>query len=246
MGFTTAVTSGFRNYANFKGRASRSEYWWWALFSLLVQAGSSSFSEGVGGIASLALLLPSVAVAVRRMHDTNRRGWWILVPIVNLVFALTKSEINGNRFGQPYGYVEPAAPETAVAPTERMPPPAPTPSNLGHQAQKSDRKIDTYEKFLAVQQGFEDKYTRLSAEAGAVLTLLRENPNRPDAKSLKDEHESLTKQIQKLQISETNFKVENKEFAERYAHEGIFLRRGHNLIKQGEVAYEEALARRRR
>jgi uncharacterized membrane protein YhaH (DUF805 family) len=101
VSFVAAVQSGFRNYATFRGRATRSEYWWWALFSLLIQAGLSGFSDSLGTLASLALLLPSIAVAIRRMHDTDHRGWWILVPIVNLVFSLTKSDQGENRFGPP-------------------------------------------------------------------------------------------------------------------------------------------------
>jgi len=66
-----------------------------------VQAGISSFSEDLGGLVTFALLLPSIAVAVRRMHDTDHRGWWMLVPIVNLVFSLTKSDSGANRFGPP-------------------------------------------------------------------------------------------------------------------------------------------------
>ena len=102
MSFTNAIKSGFRNYANFKGRATRSEYWWWTLFNLLITSVSSSFvNQDFGNLVSLALLLPSIAVAVRRMHDVNRRGWWVLVPIVNLVFALTASKQEQNQWGPP-------------------------------------------------------------------------------------------------------------------------------------------------
>ena len=102
MSFVESIKSGFRNYANFKGRASRREYWWWALFNVLVTAiASSLFGDNFSGAVSLALLLPSIAVAVRRMHDVNRRGWWLLVPIVNLVFALTASKQEQNQWGPP-------------------------------------------------------------------------------------------------------------------------------------------------
>lgn len=50
---------------------------------------------------SVALILPSVAVGVRRLHDTDRRGWWLLFPIVNIVMLLQQSSIGGNRFGPP-------------------------------------------------------------------------------------------------------------------------------------------------
>ena len=101
MSFFDSIKSGFRNYANFKGRAGRAEYWWWALFNVLITAIVSGFSDNLSSAVSLALLLPSVAVAVRRMHDVNRRGWWVLVPIANLVFALTKSKPEQNQWGPP-------------------------------------------------------------------------------------------------------------------------------------------------
>ena len=88
MSFISAIQSGIRNYAKFKGRASRSEYWWWTLFTFLVQIAVSGFGDGIGGVVSLAILLPSLAVQVRRLHDTNRTGWWILWPIVSLGIAL--------------------------------------------------------------------------------------------------------------------------------------------------------------
>jgi hypothetical protein len=138
VGFITAVQSGLRNYARFSGRATRSEYWWWFLFSVLVQGIISVLSENLGYFISFALLLPSMAVAVRRMHDTDHRGWWALIPIVNFVFALSKSDASENRFGRPYGYIEPAAPVTDVARTQQMPPPAPI-SSVRHQFQKSEK-----------------------------------------------------------------------------------------------------------
>jgi uncharacterized membrane protein YhaH (DUF805 family) len=94
MGFTEAIRSGFDNYANFNGRASRPAYWWWVLFGALVSlvtrvldglVGSNivrynqyGTEVGIGIISSLvglALLLPSIAVLVRRLHDTDRSGW---------------------------------------------------------------------------------------------------------------------------------------------------------------------------
>lgn len=84
MTFTQAISSGLRRYVDFKTRSSRSEYWWWSLFSLLVGLGTSTFDLMIGvailnGISSLALFLPGVAVAIRRLHDVNRSGWWFLL-----------------------------------------------------------------------------------------------------------------------------------------------------------------------
>lgn len=101
MSFFESVKSAFRNYANFKGRALRSEYWWFVLFSVLVQAAASGFGDALGNLVSVALILPSVAVGVRRMHDTDRRGWWLLFPIVNIVMLLQQSSTGENRFGPP-------------------------------------------------------------------------------------------------------------------------------------------------
>ena len=78
MNFQTAIRSGFQNYANFKGRASRSEYWWWVLFTVLAEIVASAIQSSLGNAASLLTLLPTIAVAVRRMHDTNHKGWWVL------------------------------------------------------------------------------------------------------------------------------------------------------------------------
>ncbi|MFM8265647.1 MAG: DUF805 domain-containing protein, partial [Acidimicrobiia bacterium] len=87
MSFVDAVKSSLRNYARFRGRASRSEFWWFTLFTVIVQAATSGY-DALNGIVSLGLLLPSIAVHVRRLHDTDRRGWWLLWPAIGLVFAL--------------------------------------------------------------------------------------------------------------------------------------------------------------
>ena len=86
MNFQTAIRSGFNNYANFKGRATRAEYWWWALFSLIVQIVTPG-QNAIGDLIGLVMLLPSVAVTIRRLHDTNRRGWWFALPIGSLGLA---------------------------------------------------------------------------------------------------------------------------------------------------------------
>ena len=103
--FVSAIQSGFRNYFNFKGRASRSEFWWWFLFALIHQLPtlviySDYFNfAGLGYYLRLVVLVPTIAVAVRRMHDTNHRGWCLLVPPVNLVLAFQKGDEKQNRFG---------------------------------------------------------------------------------------------------------------------------------------------------
>ena len=105
--FVFAIQSGFRNYFNFKGRASRCEFWWWFLFTLIHQVPTLViFSEtfdfaGLGYYLRLVVLAPTIAVAVRRMHDTNHRGWCLLLPPVNIVLAVQKGDDGQNRFGLP-------------------------------------------------------------------------------------------------------------------------------------------------
>ena len=101
MNFQTAIRSGFQNYANFKGRASRAEYWWWALFTVILSILLSSINSSLGDLGSLVTLLPSIAVAIRRVHDVDRAGWFILVPFYNLDLVLRRGDAGENRFGPP-------------------------------------------------------------------------------------------------------------------------------------------------
>ena len=117
MSFVGAIRSGLGNYANFKGRAVRSEYWWFFLFGFLVQMAALSFAEGslgsaIGNLAGVALLLPSIAVGVRRLHDVGKRGWWLIIPIVNIVLLARAGEPGPNSFGPP---PPPSAPQAAAA-----------------------------------------------------------------------------------------------------------------------------------
>ncbi|NJD23812.1 MAG: DUF805 domain-containing protein [Betaproteobacteria bacterium] len=89
-----------KKYAVFDGRARRKEYWYFVLFNTIifvvltiidVLTGSYSQEAGMGllgGIYTLAVLLPSIAVAVRRLHDTARSGWWLLIALIPLIGAI--------------------------------------------------------------------------------------------------------------------------------------------------------------
>lgn len=126
MSFLDAIKSVFRQYATFSGRARRSEFWYWMLFNLLLGIVLGILSSATGGmqidpatgmpdygptgilsnIISLALLIPTIAVTVRRLHDTDRSGfWWFigLIPIVGaivlIVFAAQAGTPGPNRFG---------------------------------------------------------------------------------------------------------------------------------------------------
>jgi uncharacterized membrane protein YhaH (DUF805 family) len=85
MNFATSVKSGFSNYINFKGRASRSEFWWFVLFSQLLQTVAQQVSGSTGAIAWFALLIPSLSVQVRRLHDSGRSLTWLLWLVASLV-----------------------------------------------------------------------------------------------------------------------------------------------------------------
>lgn len=96
-------------YADFTGRARRAEYWYYVLAYYLFSFGLG-FISGFTGISnenfsliqiviSIALLIPSIAVGVRRVHDSNKSGWFLLVPFYNLYLLIRKGESGSNRFG---------------------------------------------------------------------------------------------------------------------------------------------------
>jgi uncharacterized membrane protein YhaH (DUF805 family) len=117
-GFVSAIKKGFRGYVVWNARSTRSEYWWWTLFAVIVAivasiidtaVFSADMSTGgfgpVGVITSLALFLPGLSLWIRRLHDTDRSGWWtwiLLVPIVGfivtLIFALLPSKMGPTRW----------------------------------------------------------------------------------------------------------------------------------------------------
>lgn len=114
LSFGEAVRKALlENYCNFNGRAARSEYWWYVLFTCIVSAVISSsmfisdiFGETLSSLVSLALLLPGLGVSWRRMHDIGKGGGWIfinLVPLVGtiiyIVLCCRPSENGANRFG---------------------------------------------------------------------------------------------------------------------------------------------------
>jgi uncharacterized membrane protein YhaH (DUF805 family) len=110
MGFPDAVRSVLTRYADFSGRARRAEYWWFFLFAVLVALVAAVLDGIIGAsvfslLTALGLLVPNLAVSVRRLHDTDRSGWWLLlnlVPfggIVLLVFYCLEGQPHPNRFG---------------------------------------------------------------------------------------------------------------------------------------------------
>jgi len=98
MTFAQSISTCLKKYADFKGRAGRSEYWWFALF-LFIGSFASRYGGSLYFIWTIVFLLPNLAVSVRRLHDTNHSGWWILFPVVNLVFLVMPTKPGANRFG---------------------------------------------------------------------------------------------------------------------------------------------------
>jgi uncharacterized membrane protein YhaH (DUF805 family) len=101
MDFGTAIQVCFQKYVDFSGRARRSEYWFFYLFTFLTVFGASIVSESLGNLVFLAVLLPSLSASVRRMHDAGKSGWFLLIPIYSLILALTDSQPGPNQWGAP-------------------------------------------------------------------------------------------------------------------------------------------------
>ena len=110
-----AITSVFRNFINFSGRAGRPEFWWFTLFAV-VSTALLIFVPFIGWIYVLVLLLPNLAVTVRRLHDRDQSGWWAIAsffPFVNwilLIYLAFPGTPGPNSHGpEPYGAEPPAA-----------------------------------------------------------------------------------------------------------------------------------------
>ena len=127
IGFGGAIVRGFKKYATFAGRASRSEYWWWTLFTIVVFVALGVPAAAIGietspdggetpglpavpllillGLFYLAILVPSIAVTVRRLHDAGYSGWLFLLTLIPwlgglilLIFALLPPSPAGARY----------------------------------------------------------------------------------------------------------------------------------------------------
>ena len=93
-----------KKHADFNGRSRRSEYWYFFLVNVIISLILNLIGRGTGlGILSLVysliVLVPGIAVAVRRMHDVNKSGWFILIPIYNLILACTEGTKGDNQYG---------------------------------------------------------------------------------------------------------------------------------------------------
>ena len=129
MGFGQAISTCLRKYATFQGRARRSEFWWWVLLLFVIgiitnlldnvfgtninysaydTLSSLKISQGgwISAIVGLALFIPTLAVSVRRLHDTGKSGWWwwlnvlcCIGSLILLIFYVTKSDPMPNKYG---------------------------------------------------------------------------------------------------------------------------------------------------
>src|SRR6516162_9823542 len=114
MTFRDAIRDGFANYVNFSGRAGLGEFWYWVLFIILAGIVTAildaiwfrDFFYPVSDLFTLATLLPGLAISVRRLHDTDRSGWWLLLSfipligtIVLIVWWVQQGTPGPNRFG---------------------------------------------------------------------------------------------------------------------------------------------------
>jgi uncharacterized membrane protein YhaH (DUF805 family) len=102
LNFQTSVSTCFKKYANFKGVASRSEYWWFVLFNVIVSIILSIIGVRIlSDLWELALIIPGLAVAVRRLHDTGRSAWWLLTGFIlpwYIVLLCLPGKTLGNRY----------------------------------------------------------------------------------------------------------------------------------------------------
>ena len=118
ISFAEAVKSCFNKYADFNGRSPRAEYWYFALFNVAVVMVLAVLGAIIGKLFMyvyytyvLAILVPSIAVSIRRMHDIGRSGWWVLISLVPfigsiwyIVLAALPSQLGPNQDGpNPYG-----------------------------------------------------------------------------------------------------------------------------------------------
>ena len=117
VSFIDAVKSAFVHFADFKGRARRSEYWWFFLFNTIAGSIISAAIPDLAWVWTLLLLIPGISLAVRRLHDVGKSGWfylWVLLPVAGFIIVLIqllKDSVEENQWG----------PNPKVQPGNRLP-----------------------------------------------------------------------------------------------------------------------------
>jgi uncharacterized membrane protein YhaH (DUF805 family) len=106
MNFGKAISTCLSKYATFSGRASRSEYWWFWLFCIILYYGGIFLDMLLLGrplvftlLTSWPFLLPQISAGVRRCHDSGHSGWWVICPLVNFIMMLLPSKDIDNEYG---------------------------------------------------------------------------------------------------------------------------------------------------
>jgi uncharacterized membrane protein YhaH (DUF805 family) len=100
--FTDAIT---KHYFDFQGRARRAAFWYYYLFYIIliivanIVDGLLHTKGLIAGLLSLALLLPTLGLTVRRYHDSDHSGWWVLCPLMNIVFLFFAGTAGANKYG---------------------------------------------------------------------------------------------------------------------------------------------------
>ena len=97
-----SVKSALTNYFDFKGKATRKEFWTFYFFTLIVALAFGLIDgllgiSGLSNLVTIALTIPTISCGIRRMHDAGKSGWFIIVPVVNLIFLLSASAPAGNK-----------------------------------------------------------------------------------------------------------------------------------------------------
>ena len=116
MNFGQSISYCFSNYFNFNGRGSRSEYWWFVLFCLILELGGSVWDASMGDtsgngmmywLAIAVTFFPSIAAAARRLHDVNKSGWWQLIALTIIglipliIWLASEGKKKKNKYGSP-------------------------------------------------------------------------------------------------------------------------------------------------
>ena len=105
VGFIEAIKLAFVHYADFKGRSRRSEYWWFCLFNMIVAGVVSVLLTDFAWVWSLVVLVPGLALSVRRLHDVGKSGWyylWMFLPLagpIMILIQLCKDSTENNQWG---------------------------------------------------------------------------------------------------------------------------------------------------
>lgn len=124
----------FKKYVEFTGRSTRKPYWMFVLINFIISIIVSILGDALGlyygesgnilsSLYALATFLPSLAFAIRRLHDADYKGWWVLFPIVNIVLLAQKGTQGPNRFGPALASSNTSTPTSTQAPTDVNTPP---------------------------------------------------------------------------------------------------------------------------